>query len=74
MASDVDPQMELELLKEQLAAMRRMVFGESSERRPSEKKVADDDPQEKPRRGHGPKSQPNLPVEVVSHTLEEAGP
>ena len=68
---NVDHQLELELLKEQLAAMQRMVFSESSERRPSEKKVGDDEP-EKPRRGHGPRSQPNLPVEEVTHTLEEA--
>lgn len=67
---DVDPQMELELLKEQLAAMQRMVFGESSERRPSEHRSHEDKPDE-PRRGHGPKSQPNLPVEEVTHTLSE---
>ena len=62
--------MELALLKEQLAAIQRMVFSESSERRPSDKKGTDDEP-EKPRRGHGPRSQPNLPVEEVIHTLEE---
>jgi transposase len=67
---DGDPQMELELLNEQLAAIQRMVFGESSERRPGDKK-ADDPKPETPRRGHGPKSQPNLPVEEVTHTLEE---
>jgi len=67
---DVDPQMELDLLKEQLAAMQRMVFSESSERRPSGKKIGDEEPK-KPRRGHGPKSQPNLPVEEVTHTLGE---
>jgi transposase len=67
---DADPQMELELLKEQLAAMQRQVFGESSERRPVDKKTDDGKP-ETPRRGHGPKSQPNLPVEEVTHTLEE---
>jgi transposase len=68
--TDLDPQMELELLKEQLAAMQRMVFAESSERRPSGENVATDEPK-KPSRGHGPKSQPNLPVEEVTHTLEE---
>ena len=67
---DVDPQMELALLKEQFAAIQRMVFSESSERRPSDKKDTDDKP-EKSRRGHGPRSQPNLPVEEVIHTLEE---
>jgi len=65
-----DPQMELKLLKEQLAAMQREVFGESSERRPREEKP-DADESKAPRRGHGPKSQPNLPVEEVTHILEE---
>jgi transposase len=62
--------MELELLKEQLAAMQRMAFGESSERRPNDKKTVEEEIK-KPRRGHGPKSQPNLPVEVVKHTIDE---
>ena len=31
---DVDPQMEIELLREQLAAMQQKVFGASSEKRP----------------------------------------
>ena len=66
--TDVDPQMEIELLKEQLTALQHMAFGDSSERRPSGEKQ--DEPK-KPRRGHGPKSQPNLPVEEVTHTLEE---
>jgi len=67
---DVDPQMELDLLKEQLAAMQRTIFGESSERRPSGQRDDEVKP-EKPRRGHGPTSQPDLPIEVVNHTLEE---
>lgn len=65
-----DPQMELKLLKEQLAAMQREIFSSSSERTPRETKAGDDEPK-KPRRGHGPKSQPNLPVEEVTHTLKE---
>jgi len=68
---DVDPQLELDLLKEQLAALQRMAFAESSERKPNDKKSADDEPKAA-RRGHGPKSQPNLPVEEVKHTLEES--
>ena len=67
---DADPQMELKLLKEQLAAMQRMVFAESSERRPREAKTDDEKPKA-PRRGHGPKSQPNLPAEEVKHTIDE---
>jgi transposase len=62
--------MELELLKEQLAAMQRQVFGESSERKPRDTKPGDDEGKA-PRRGHGPKSQPNLPLEEVTHTLDE---
>ena len=67
---DVDPQMEIELLREQLAAMQKMAFGPSSEKRPRPK---DDTTGEtkKPRRGHGPKEQPNLPIEVLTHTLPE---
>jgi transposase len=67
-----DPQMELKLLKEQLAAMRREVFGESSERGRRDGKPDAEEPKT-PKRGHGPKSQPNLPVEEVTHTLDEEG-
>ena len=67
---NADPQLELDLLKEQLAAMKREIFSESSERTPREKKPGNDKPTE-PRRGHGPTSQPNLPVEEVIHTLKE---
>ena len=42
----------------------------TSERRPSGEKVTTDEPK-KPRSGHGPKSQPKLPVEEVTHTLNE---
>jgi transposase len=67
---DVDPQMEVEMLREQLAAMQHMVFGSSSEKRsrPKNEMVGET---EKPRRGHGPRSQPDLPIEVLSHTLPE---
>lgn len=67
---DVDPQMELALLKEQLAAMQREVYGSSSERRAREMEP-DDSQQKAPRRGHGPKAQPSLPVEEVTHSLDE---
>jgi transposase len=67
---DVDPQLELELLREQLAALQREAFGPSSEKRPRPK--VDGSAQEKaPVRGHGPRPQPDLPLEVVSHTLPE---
>jgi transposase len=67
---DVDPQMEIELLREQLAAMQHKVFGSSSEKRPHTEDNSSGE-KEKPRRGHGPRSQPDLPIEVVPHTLAE---
>ncbi len=69
---DVSPQMELELLKEQLEAMKRSMFGISSERRPTDSSNGDqkkDTGEKKPKRGHGPRSQPDLPIEIVVHTL-----
>lgn len=68
---DVDPQMELELLREQLAAIQKKLYGPSSERRPK----PDGDAETKgpvTQRGHGPRSQPDLPLEEVTHTLPEA--
>ena len=67
---DVDPQMEVEMLREQLAAMQHMVFGSSSEKRPWPKNDTAGET-EKPRRGHGPKEQPDLPIEALTHTLPE---
>jgi transposase len=65
---DVDPQMELELLKEQLAAMQKKLYAPSSEKRPKTGAGAKDETQ---RRGHGPRPQPDLPIEEVTHTLPE---
>ena len=61
------PQLELELLKEQLETLKRRVFMPSSERRPTEKAKTERPAQ----RGHGPKEQPLLPTVVVEHTLPE---
>ena len=67
---DVSPQMELDLLREQLASLQRKVFGASSERRPrSDDANVVEAPQQ--RRGHGPRPQPDLPFEVVTHTMSE---
>lgn len=69
---DVSPQMELELLKEQLEAMKRSMFGISSERRPKDGRNGEkkkDSGEKKPKSGHGPRSQPDLPIEEVVHTL-----
>jgi len=69
----VDPQMELELLKEQLAAMQQKLYGASSEKRPRSGGGGGQGQGEKkePQRGHGPRTQPNLPLENVAHTLPE---
>ena len=59
--------MELGALQEQMAALQRKMFGDSSERRPEEKKPKD----KKPQTGHGPREQPNLPIEHERYLLGE---
>ena len=69
---DVSPLMEIGLLKEQIEAMKRSMFGISSERRSEDSSNGDqkkDTDEKKPKRGHGPRSQPDLPIEKVIHTL-----
>ena len=66
----VPAQLELDLLKEQIEAFRRKVFAPSSERRSSDGQPSKDTSKE-PRRGHGPKDQPFLPISTVTHTLPE---
>ena len=56
---DVDPQMELELLREQLAALQKEHYGPSSEKRRRPDSGTGDRDTSK-RRGHGPRSQPDL--------------
>jgi transposase len=70
---DVSPQMEFQLLKEQLEAMKRKMFAASSERRPKDKDDTQqqDEGKKKPKTGHGPRSQPDLPIEKVVHTLSD---
>jgi transposase len=68
-------QLELLRLREQLAAREQTLFGRSSEQRRSTGK--EEVPSEgaaapaSPRRGHGPRSQPELPQLEVVHTLDE---
>ncbi len=64
----VDPQMELDLLKEQLAALQKKVYGASSEKRP---KQMTERPPKPEKTGHGPRPQPDLPVVEVQHELPE---
>ncbi len=63
--------MELELLREQLAALQRKVYGASSERRPHQNEATEVVEPPQKRRGHGPRPQPDLPFEVVTHTMAE---
>jgi len=62
-------QLEIQLLKEQLASRTRALFARSSERRPSSEKSS---AQKEPQRGHGPHEQPALPIVERIHTLDEA--
>ena len=66
----VPAQLELDLLKEQLEALRTKVFAPSSEQRPRESE-ADAEASREARRGHGPKAQPLVPVSTQIHTLPE---
>ncbi len=61
-------QLELELLKEQLEALRHKVFAPSSEQRPG---AGEPTPAPLRHPGHGPKQQPLLPTVTVTHTLPE---
>ena len=66
----VPAQLELDLVKEQLEALKKKVFAPSTEKRPhAGDPEADAAPA--PRRGHGPKAQPLLPVSTEMHTLGE---
>jgi len=71
----VDLQLEIALLQEQLVARTRALFAPSSEKRPGSKEArenAEAAGQTSPRRGHGPKQQPQLPIVEKVHTLDEA--
>ena len=57
--------LELETLKEQLAARTRELFAPSSEKRPHEQ----GEPTPRPRTGHGPHPQPSLPLVEEKHEL-----
>lgn len=60
-------QLELLKLQEQMAALQRRMFGRSSEKSPHTPETE----APKPRRGHGPKAQPQLPVVEQRHELAE---
>jgi len=62
--------LELEHLKELLAQRERALFGDSSEKRPREGTSETNEPI--PQRGHGPRSQPVLPIVEQIHELPES--
>lgn len=64
-------QMELAALQEQLARREQALFGVSSEKRPNPEPAEPVEP--KPRRGHGPRQQLQLPIVEVVHKLAESG-
>ena len=66
----VPTQLEFDLLKEQLDALQHTIFAPSSEKRPRNGGSSEASSSE-PRRGHGPKEQPLLPISTVTHTLPE---
>jgi transposase len=68
--SDADLQRQLIELQEQLAAQQHRLYGASSERRGT--KDTGDAKGAKERKGHGPKAQPDLPIDIVVHELDEA--
>ena len=67
----VPAQLELDLLKEQLEALKKKVFAPSSEKRPQDGAPTSEQTASEPRRGHGPKAQPLLPISTLTHTLPE---
>ena len=64
-------QQELALLQELLDRRNHALFGDSSEKRRS-RSTKDDSEDRAPRRGHGPKAQPELPIVERVHELDEA--
>jgi transposase len=67
----IPAQLELDLLKEQLEALRREVYAPSTEKRPRGDAAGALPPPPAPRSGHGPKAQPLLPCITVTHALPE---
>ena len=61
---------QLRLLQEQLDEQYRKAYSTGSERRPSGREKTDEPKQ--PQKGHGPTPQPELPLEIVDHHLDEA--
>jgi len=65
-------QLQLEFLKELLARREHALFGDRSERRSHGTDKTKGDRTASPRRGHGPKAQPKLPIVEQVHELDQA--
>jgi transposase len=61
-------QLEIDALKQQLAMRNKIIFGASTEKRPSDKPK----PEKKPQTGHGPTEQVELEIIEKDHALDEA--
>jgi len=59
-------------LEQQLAMRNKMLFGQSSERRPGQDSEPPPATDPKQKKGHGPRSQPRLRTVEVPHDLDEA--
>jgi len=62
---------ELEALQELLSRREKALFGDSSEKRPGPVSCVAE-PEPKPRKGHGPREQLQLPIAEVLHVLDES--
>jgi transposase len=64
-------QLELKIaaLEHELSVKNKLLFSPSSERSP---KTPKDAQAKKPQTGHGPKKQPDLPLNIIEHELDEA--
>jgi transposase len=70
--SEKGAQLRIAALEQHIAILQQKLFGESSEKRPASEEGAKPAEEKKPRKGHGPRSQPALPVREVIHQLDEA--
>jgi transposase len=70
--TEADLQAELEILKERMQAQRRTLFGQSSERSHGSQEKSTSRERRRPRRGHGPRPQPELPTVEKVVELPEA--
>ena len=66
-------QLEIALLQQTLARRNQALFGDSSEKRPHPEPEATAPAAPAPRRGHGPKVQPRLPIVPAVYELPEDG-